>query len=223
MSVMLRKTYGAPGPNTFGNVGDLRIDLTDNTVYRCARAITNCDDYGFVKVYQCKGVNTTYVWETVAAEDVLTYILVDEDGNQVPAVLVDRQTIFTATANDIREGAVAATSDGVTVGTKEIPAYYTTEGVQGVPAGSEFKITIATSNRYDYTKLQAIVCPLNTIPDDSVAAEKVCINDNVYVVGYTESIANITVDHDTKSINLNITNDTDKPFVIRYFTFKEEN
>ena len=221
MSVMIHRAYEKPGPTTFGNVGDLRIDLTDNTVYRCARTITNCDDYGFVKVYQRKGVNTTYVWETVAAEDVLTYILVDEDGNEVPAVLVDREIVFTATANDIREGAVAATSEGVTVGTKEIPAYITNEGVMFIPSGSAFTIPLP-GDRCEYTKLQALCCKFNTSVDNSVATDMVSIDGKVYNVGSVEVNAEVTSELVNKLINLGMTNETDTPYVLRYFTYKEE-
>ena len=71
------------------------------------------------------------------------YILVDEDGTEVPAVLVEEETVFNATANDIREGMVAATDAGVIVGTKEIPAYITTEGVQAIPVKGPLQILLA--------------------------------------------------------------------------------
>lgn len=155
-----------------------------------------------------------------SSDDTQTYILVDEAGNEISAVMVEEETVFTATANDIREGMVAATDDGVTVGTKEIPSYHTTEGVQGVPAGSAFSIVI--KDRYDYTKLQAIICPYNTTLADSVAAEKVCIENNVYSVGDVTPLATVYINQDTSSIELGITNDGSTPFVIRYFTYKEE-
>lgn len=155
-------------------------------------------------------------------DETQTYILVDEAGNQVSAVLVDEKTVFTATANDIREGMVAATDSGVTVGTKEIPSYHTTEGVELVPAGSDFTFSIPESDRYDYTKLQAILCPVTSTIEDAVAADKVSIDNHVYAVGSTESLATVTVNHSSKSIVLGITNNSDTPFVIRYFTYKEE-
>lgn len=150
------------------------------------------------------------------------YLLVDEDGNEIPAVLVDEETIFTATANDIRLGAIAATEEGVTVGTKDIPAYHTTEGFAVAPVGSECKITIRTADRYNFTKLQAIICPYNTSTANSVAAEKVSIDGSVYDAGKTDVLAVVTVDHDSKSINLGIVNGGTKPYIIRYFTYKEE-
>lgn len=151
-----------------------------------------------------------------------TYILTDEAGNEYPATYVDYETTFDATSNDIRIGKYAATSEGVIRGTKEIPAYYTTEGLKAIPAGKAFSFVLATGNRYDYTKLQALICAFNTKASDSVATEKVCINDNVYDVGSTDSIATVIIDANAKAINLGITNDTTKPYVLRYFTYKEE-
>lgn len=164
----------------------------------------------------CGKLNQTPVQETA------TYIFVTEDGKEVPAVEVAEETVFTATANDIRVGTVAATAEGVTEGMKDIPAYHTTEGLAAVPAGSEFAITIRTADRYDFTKLQAIICPYNESMANSVAAEKVAINNSVYAAGSAESLATVTLDHDNKQIKLGITNDGTTPFVIRYFTYKEE-
>lgn len=151
-----------------------------------------------------------------------TYILVDEEGNEIPAVFVENETAFTATANDIRLGKTAVTDSGVTEGTKDIPAYHTTEGVTAVPVGSEFAITIRTADRYDFTKLQAIVCPFNNSLSSSVAADKVAINSSVYPAGSAEALATVTVDHEKKQIKLGITNEGESLCVIRYFTYKEE-
>lgn len=150
-----------------------------------------------------------------------TIILVDESGNQVTAVLVDEETVFDATANDIREGKVAATEDGVTVGTKEIPAYITTEGVSIVTAGKEYSIELK-SDVCDYTKLQALVCAYNTSLSNSVATEKVIINESMYPVNSTELLATAVVDVENGKITFGATNESNKPCVIRFITFKEE-
>lgn len=151
-----------------------------------------------------------------------TIILVDEAGTEVTAVLTDEELVFDATANDIRLGKTAATDSGVTVGTKDIPAYYTTEGVKIVTAGSKFSVVLATEDRYQYTKLQVIICGFNSSLSDSVAAEKVSINDGVYDVSSAEILASVTMDAENKAIDLGITNDGDTPCVMRYFTYKEE-
>lgn len=151
-----------------------------------------------------------------------TFILVDAAGNEIPAVFVENETAFTATANDIRLGMTAVTDAGVTEGTKDIPAYHTTEGVVAVPVGGEFAIAIPKADRYDFTKLQAIICQFNSSLANSVSAEKVAIENNVYEVGTTTSLSAIEVDHDSKTIKFGIKNNGPKLCVIRYFTYKEE-
>lgn len=49
-----------------------------------------------------------------------TFILVDENGNELTGVVVDQETIFTATDNDVREGKVYASDNGVSVGTLKV-------------------------------------------------------------------------------------------------------
>lgn len=154
-------------------------------------------------------------------DDTQAYILVDEDGNEYPAVLVNEETVFDATANDIREGKIAATEDGVTVGTKEIPAYITTEGFKLISAGKPITITM-NDGKHEYTKLLAIVCAYNTSMTNSVAVEKSCINDKVYPAASTEVLATVSVDNVAKAIDLGILNESDKPVLIRYITYKEE-
>lgn len=154
-------------------------------------------------------------------DDTQMYILQDEDGTEYPAVLVDEETVFDATANDIREGKIAATDDGVITGTKEIPSYYVTEGYRLITAGKQFE-TVETP-RYDFTKLQAIICPYSKTVASSVAAEKVAIGENVYDVNSTNVVSTVTRDATSKKINFGFTNDTKTIYVLRYFTYKEEN
>lgn len=150
-----------------------------------------------------------------------SFILETEDGQEIPAVLTNQEIVFTATPNDIREGKVAATGDGVTVGEKVIPSYHTTEMALYIPNGSEFIIPLPSMDKYEYTKLQVIICKFNTSMSDSVLSEKVAILDKVYNVGSDKALATIVKDRTTKSIKLGITNDSDHPCVIRCFTYKE--
>ena len=151
-----------------------------------------------------------------------TYILVDEAGNEVPAVYVDSEMVFTATPNDIREGTTAVTNDGVTVGEKFIPPYYTSAGYRIIPNGSEFTLPLSIRDAYDYTALQCIICDYNTSLSNSVAATSVAIDDRVYPSNSTESISEVVKDSTAKTVKLGIINDTGKPCIIRYFTYKEE-
>lgn len=152
-------------------------------------------------------------------EEYETYMLVYDDGTEVPAVFVENEVAFTATENDIRKGTIAATAKGVTEGTKEIPAYYTDEGVAIVPIGSDY---IIRTPYYDYKKLQAIVCAYNTSLSNSTAAEKVAINDMVYAVQSTDTIATVSKDDSRKVIFFDMSNDSSKICLIRYFMYKEE-
>ena len=147
-----------------------------------------------------------------------TFILVDEDGNEMTGVVVDQETVFTAGDNDVREGMVYAGDDGVSIGTKDIPAYHTVEGYRFITNGSKFTLHI---NNYDYTKLQAIICPYNTSLTNSVSAEKVVIDNNVYPVQSTVSESTVTVDFDNELIDFGITNTSGQLYLIRYFTYKE--
>ena len=148
-----------------------------------------------------------------------TYILVDENSNEYPATFVDNETIFDATANDIRLGKVAATDIGMVTGEKDIPAYHTSEGYKVVTAGSKFILPVP-KGLHDYTKLQAIFCPFNTNLANSVGAEKVAIEDHVYSVMSTASEASVVIDADDR-IDFGIFNTTTVPYLIRYFTYKE--
>lgn len=150
-----------------------------------------------------------------------SYILETEDGKEIPAVLTDQEVVFDATKNDIRIGKTAATGEGVTVGEKVIPAYHTSEGYRIIMPNSKFTIPLLVLDQYKYTKLQAIICPYDNDLSQSVSADKVVINDNVYEVNSNISISEIIENDMDKSIDLGITNNTDKPSVLRYFTYKE--
>lgn len=49
-----------------------------------------------------------------------TFIIVDENGNELTGVVVDKEVIFTAEDNDVREGKVYASDEGVSIGTLKV-------------------------------------------------------------------------------------------------------
>lgn len=187
--------------------------IEESTLKNLANAIRNVN--GETKFYSPDEMiqAVTNIMETG------TYVLVDEDGNEIPAVFVENKTVFTATENDIRVGTTAVTESGVTVGTKEIPSYVTLEGYRAITNNSKF--LIYAGDNYDYTKLQAIICPFNKSINASVSAEKVVIDNNVYPVQSTVSESTVLVDVDNARIDLGLTNTSGKPYLIRYFTYKE--
>lgn len=149
------------------------------------------------------------------------YILQDQAGVRVAAVVTDKTVTVDATENDIRAGKTAATEKGVTEGTKEIPSYQTTEGKVRIAPGRTLSIPMFT-DKCHYTRLQALVCDYNTNSNDSVATVMVVIGDNVYEVRSTDVKSTVTVDSDSQTIHLGITNDSENYLVIRYFTYKED-
>lgn len=158
----------------------------------------------------------------MASSALNTVLLEDENGNEIATgVVVGEKTIFTATDNDVRSGLVYAGDEGVSTGTMVIPSYHTTEGSVAILPGNNCEIQLSNMDKYDYTKLQVVVCSYNTSLLDSVSAEKVVINDCLYNVGSTVAISNVSKNADTKTINLGITNSSSDTIVLRYFTYKE--
>ncbi len=141
---------------------------------------------------------------------------------EIMAVVVDEETIFDADVNDVRAGKVFATNNGVKVGTKNIPAYNTCAGYRIIAPNEEFKIVLSASDLYDYTNLQCIICPFNTSISDSVAADRVVIDGNLYEVNSSTVLSEVTKDATEKAIKLGITNDSSSSYIIRLFTYKEE-
>lgn len=150
-----------------------------------------------------------------------TFILQDENGNEVAAVVVDQETVFDATVADVRIGKTFASDEGVKQGENTI-TYRTRAGYRAVTPGQMFSIPMSDYDQYEYTKLQCIIVPYNTSFANSVAAEKTVIGDCVYAVGSVEKIADVLKNAETKSIDLNINNDTENIYLIHYFTYREE-
>lgn len=151
-----------------------------------------------------------------------TYFFCDGEGNEFLGTLVDEETVFTATANDIREGIIAASDLGVVKGEKVIPSYHTSEGYQIIMPNSTFIISVLKSlDRYDFTKLQAIICPWTGTLAGSVKAEKVSIDGKVYKANSNVAIAEVIKDSEKQQINFQVTNESNQLYVLRYFTYKE--
>lgn len=150
-----------------------------------------------------------------------TFIIADENGNEITGVCVDEETVFTATADDIKIGKIAATDEGIVEGT-DTKTYRTTRGTKIVLSGQNFSIPLADYDKYDYTEFQAMIAEFNTTFLDSTAVVKTSLNDAVYNINSSTKISDVSKDVLTKSINLNIANDTESTYVIHYITYKEE-
>lgn len=152
-----------------------------------------------------------------------TLVLVDESGNEVTGVIVDEEVVFTAGLNDIRAGKIAANAEGVVTGTKDIPAYRTTAGQYMIMPGESFSLPLSQYDKYDYTGFQCMISVANTDNfDNSVETHMVSIKNGVYEVNSTTKLADVSKNIETKSIDLNITNDSESDYFIHYFTYREE-
>lgn len=147
-----------------------------------------------------------------------TFILQDENGNELTGVVVGEEVVFTATNNDVREGMVYASDSGISTGTKFIPPYYASCGCKVVPANTEATITIP---EYDYDNFMVIITTYNTSIAQSVVSTYTSIDNGIYAVGSNIKLSDVEVDTDNEQIKLGIT--VNEKSVLRYFILKEEN
>ena len=157
----------------------------------------------------------------IAPAAIKTVMLEDGDGNSLTAVITGEETVFTATANDIKIGKIAATDEGIIEGT-DTKTYRTNQASMVILPNQSFSIPMDKYDTYDYTKFQAMIAKFNTTQLDSIAVDKIVINDAVYVVNSTTKLSDVIKNSSTKSIDLNITNDTENIYIIHYMTYKEE-
>lgn len=170
--------------------------------------------------YPNDGVLGDYYYKRCFEEAQTVYMIVTEDGEEFAQLNSQETVTLTATANDIRLGTTAVTETGVTIGEKDIPMYHTTSGAKLIEANQNFTLSLPHEDMYDYTKFQGMTAPYNASLSKSVAVDRVAIENAVYPSGSTEPISTVVKDDENKSINLGFTNG-DKPYVIRYFIYKE--
>lgn len=152
-----------------------------------------------------------------------TFILTDENGVELTGVVVDQETVFTAGDNDVREGMIYASNEGVSTGTKDIPAYRTTAGSYMIRPGANFSIPLSQHDKYDYTVFQCMLSLVNTSDaNHSVETTMISFKNGVYAVNSTSKLADVSKNTNTKSIDLNIVNNSEQYYFIHYFTYREE-
>lgn len=150
-----------------------------------------------------------------------TYVVVDENGNEFTAVAVENITVFDAEPKDVRINKTFAGNMGVQTGENTI-TYRTIYSSRLIMPGESYYIPLRANDQYDYTKLQCLIAEFNTSITDSVNVVNVVISDNLYATNSTTVVANISKNIENKSIDFNMTNDTDKSYIIHYFTYKQE-
>ena len=147
--------------------------------------------------------------------------IVDDNGNTIIGTVTDSEVIFDATRDDVKVGKIFASADGVQEGI-DTRTYRTTHASKTILPGEQFSIPLEDYEKYNYTKFQAMIAEFNTTQYDSVSVVKISLNDAVYDVNSTIKISDVTKNSSTKSIDLNITNNTNNTYVIHYSTYKEE-
>lgn len=147
--------------------------------------------------------------------------IVDDNGNTIIGTVTDSEVIFDATRDDVKVGKIFASADGVQEGI-DTRTYRTTHAVQLILPGCSFSIPLSEYDKYDYTKFQAMIAEYNTSKLNSVSINKISLNDAVYNVNSNTKLSDVTKNASSKSIDLNITNDTDNTYIIHYNTYKEE-
>lgn len=150
-----------------------------------------------------------------------TLIFEDEMGNSFTGVITENVQVFDATPADVKIGKRFVSDEGVKIG-EDTKTYRTEHATYLVMPGADFSIPMSQYDQYDYTKFQAMISVFNTTKFDSLSVEKTVLYDGVYNVNSNDKISDVTKNADTKSVDLNIINDTDNVFIVNYNTYKEE-
>lgn len=150
-----------------------------------------------------------------------TLILTDENGNEVVGVVTESVQAFNATPADVRINKTFVSDNGIETGENTI-TYRTEQGVQLIFPGDLFSLSLPDYDHYDYAQLQCMFALYNTNLENSVAVDKVVLQNGVFAVNSIEKIASVTKDSVVKSINFNMRNDSENIYCIYYFTYKQE-
>lgn len=150
-----------------------------------------------------------------------TLVLVDEVGNELTGVVVGQETIFDATVSDVKIGKTFASDEGVQVG-EDTRTYRVIHGAQIILPSKTFSVPLKEYDCYNYTKFQATISQFKSTTSDSVITDRVVLYDAIYNVNSDVKVADVTKNIDTKSVDLNIVNDTNNTYIIHFNTYKEE-
>lgn len=151
-----------------------------------------------------------------------TLIFEDEIGNQFTGVATESVQIFTADDSKVAAGYTYVSDKGISTGSREFLSYRTTQSCHLVWPGESYSIPLVDYDKWDYTKFQCVIANFNTDINDSTAVDKVVLSDSVFNVNSTTVLATITKNSETKSIDLNIVNNSENTQIIYYTTYKEE-
>lgn len=147
--------------------------------------------------------------------------ITDGSGNTFIGAVTDSEVALDATRDDVKIGKFFAANDGIQEGINTI-TYRTETASRLILPGEDFSIPLSNYNQYDYTKFQCIIVVFNSDYSTNAESYGITIDDNVFSTTTSEKISSITKNSNTKSIDLNLTNTSDKTYSIRYFTYHED-
>ena len=138
MATNIYRVHGVPDSTTFGNVGDLYVDLNTNGLYKCVNTDTDGRNHGYIVIYSGEGENTHYVWERIEGSSVepKEVNFLDYDGSCLYAyTIAEAQALSALPCGPMHDGLVfqgwnAALEDvkSVTHPTNIGPVYCTDDG-----------------------------------------------------------------------------------------------
>lgn len=150
---------------------------------------------------------------------VKTITLVNEKGEEITAVVIGKDFIFDATAEDVKEGKTFASDLGVDVGVNE-HMHNAQHGTCLINPGDDFSVTLSENDEYNYAAFQAIIIVSDISAGNSMFANKIVLDNAVYDVASGEKVSDVTKNHAKKSVDFNLVNDTDSVCVVHYITYK---
>lgn len=151
-----------------------------------------------------------------------TIILTDETGNELGVgVVTDSAKVFDAGVNDVIVGKTFASDEGVQIG-ENTKTYRVEMSTWLVFPNESCSIPLGNYDRYDYTGFQGIIVLHSSDYSSKAKTIGITIGDSVFSTETSEKWADITKDSTNKSIDLNIVNNSDEVYSIRYFTYRQE-
>lgn len=151
-----------------------------------------------------------------------TLVIEDDEGNALmTGVVTDQEVIFDAIPADVKIGKTFASDSGVAIGT-DTKTYRTIHGTSLVLPGENFSILLEEYDSYNYTQFQAMISVFNTTKYDSVEIDRISLYDSIYNVDSNIKLSEVTKNTINKTIDFNLTNDTDSVYIIHFNTYKEE-
>ena len=150
-----------------------------------------------------------------------TFIIHDDDGNEIVGVVTENAQVFNATPADVKLGKTFAYDGGIGIGT-DTRTYRSIASSCTIFPGNPLTIPLSENDAYDYTKFQAVIVVFSSDYSNSAEIVGYTVNDSVFLVDSSTKVSSISKNAYTKSIDFNINNTSNQTYEIHYFTYREE-